>query len=193
MATDDVQKQVRTHLAVFFAVLVLAIMAGVSVIAGTSSIPAVLGIAAVQVLLILYFLMHVRTDGVWIRGLLLFCALFVAVLIGLQVLGIHDRIDGTQDIVITTGDHNEETADVSNDESSSEDQPAASETETSSDDRSVASDTEAASGDQAAVAVESPSGDEASEPATETPSQVDDNSEADAPTTDGATTPTQEP
>lgn len=100
MSAEDVKKQVRTHLTVFAAVLILAVMAGISVIAGTSSIPAVLAIAAVEVALVLGFLMHARTEGPWVKSLILFCALFVGSLIALKLLGHYDRIEGTEDIVV---------------------------------------------------------------------------------------------
>ncbi len=96
MDAADIQQRMRAHLIAFGAILLLALAAAGMVLAGVSNVYLIVAIAAVQATIILTSLMHARADGPWVRGTLFFAALFVAVLLGLTMLGLRSTIDGTQ-------------------------------------------------------------------------------------------------
>jgi len=92
----EIQNRTRAHLIAFAAVLAMALVAGGLAMAGVSNVDLVLAIAAVQGVIVLTAMMHARSDGPWVRGVLFFAALFVAVLFGALVLGHRSTITGTE-------------------------------------------------------------------------------------------------
>ncbi len=94
----DIQKRIRAHLVAFAAILVLTFVAAGTVLAGVSNVYLVGGIAALQAAIILTAMMHARADGIWVRGVLFFAALFVVTLLGLTLLGQRSTIVGTEHI-----------------------------------------------------------------------------------------------
>ncbi len=96
MDAADIQKRIRAHLIAFGAVLMLALAATGLTLAGVSNLYLIAAIVAVQATIILTALMHARADGPWVRGTLFFAALFVAVLLGLSMLGARSTIQGTE-------------------------------------------------------------------------------------------------
>ncbi len=100
MTPDDVRKRTRAHLIAFVIVLALALMSAGSVLAGQANVAAVLAIAAVQVLVVVFAMMHAGQDGPWVRWTLGLCVVFVAALAGLTLFGQRDTIDGTEHVVV---------------------------------------------------------------------------------------------
>lgn len=100
MADDNLKQQVRGHIIAFAVVLVLAMVAGGTTIMGLASIEAVLAIAAVQAVVVVGFMMHLQRDGSIVGGTIAACGVLIVAMAGLMVLGLHDRIDGTEDIVV---------------------------------------------------------------------------------------------
>ncbi len=96
MDTADIRKRTRSHLIAFAAILGLALAAAATSFTGTASPTIVLGIAAVQAAIVLFAMMHARADGPWVRGTLAFAAIFVALMLGLFLLGKSSTIEGTQ-------------------------------------------------------------------------------------------------
>ena len=97
MSSENVKRQVQGQLRVFAAVLVLAIVSGVSsMISDSPLILVVMTVAAIQGALILAYLMHVKGEAAIIQSLLAFSAFFLIVLFFLTQLGISDPIEGTQ-------------------------------------------------------------------------------------------------
>ena len=99
MDAADIQKRMRAHLIAFGAILVLALVAAGTVLAGISNGYLILAIATVQGLIILTAMMHARADGLWVRGMLFFAAVFVAALFGVLALAHSSTIVGTEKIV----------------------------------------------------------------------------------------------
>ena len=98
MDAADIQKRMRTNLIAFAAILLLALAAAGTVLAGVSNGYLILAIAAAQGTIILTAMMHARAEGPWIRGVLIFAGLFVAALLGLTALAHHSTIVGTESI-----------------------------------------------------------------------------------------------
>lgn len=96
MDAADIRKRTRSHLLAFAAILLLALGAASTSFFGTPNPTAVLGIAAVQAAIVLLAMMHMRADGPWVRGTLLFAAIFVAAMLALFSLGKHSTIHGTE-------------------------------------------------------------------------------------------------
>jgi heme/copper-type cytochrome/quinol oxidase subunit 4 len=105
MNHDEIRKRMRSHLIAFIAILLLSLMAAGTVLAGETNRSAVLAIAAVQALIVLAAMMHAHREGPWVRGLIAFCALFVAALAGILYLGYHDTIDGTEHVGMSAPEH----------------------------------------------------------------------------------------
>ena len=100
MNPDDVRKRMRAHIIAFASILALAMMSAGTVLAGEANVAAVLAIAAVQVLIVLFAMMHAAKDGPWVRWTLALCVVFVTAMAGLTLLGLHDPIDGTEHVVV---------------------------------------------------------------------------------------------
>lgn len=103
MDTTDIRKRTRSHLIAFAAILVLALVAAAPFLLAnqTNSYLVVnpyfiLSIAVTQAAIILTAMMHARAEGPWVRGTLAFAAIFVAVMLGLFLLGKSSTIEGTQ-------------------------------------------------------------------------------------------------
>jgi heme/copper-type cytochrome/quinol oxidase subunit 4 len=101
MTPDEARKRMRSHAVAFGAILLLALTAPATVLTGRSNPAIVMVIAAVQVFVVLAAMMHAPKDGPWVRGLLAFCALFVAALAGLTLLGLKDTVAGTEKVVVS--------------------------------------------------------------------------------------------
>jgi heme/copper-type cytochrome/quinol oxidase subunit 4 len=112
MNADDVRKRARAHIIAFTMLLALALMAAATVLAGETNPAAVLGIAVVQVLIVVVAMMHALQEGPFVRWLLVFAVIFVCALEGLSYLGLHDTIDGTQRVVIAAPDPDAEPGDA---------------------------------------------------------------------------------
>ena len=104
MDHDDVRKRMRGHIIAFVAILALAMMSAGTVLAGEANVTAVLAIAGVQVLVVLFAMMHATQAGPWVRWVLVFCAFGVFGLAGALYVGYHDTIDGTEHIVMQTSE-----------------------------------------------------------------------------------------
>src|SRR5262245_585952 len=96
MDSVDIRKRIRAHLIAFGFILVLALTgAGASYIGGCG--PAVgLGIAGVQVVIVLVAMMHLVGEGAWVNGVLLLAAITIGGLVAGVLLGKHSTIQGTQ-------------------------------------------------------------------------------------------------
>lgn len=98
MDAAEIQKRTRGHLIAFGAILVLALAAAGSVMAGVSSLFLIGGIACVQVLVVLFAMMHANADGFWVKTSLVSAAFLVVALVGLMILGHRSRIVGSEQI-----------------------------------------------------------------------------------------------
>jgi len=99
MSSEKVKREVRGHLRVFVALLVLAVVsATLSMLSEAPLIAVVLVIAAVQGALILAYLMHVKGEGALIQSLLAFSAFFLIILFLFTLLGLSDTIEGTESL-----------------------------------------------------------------------------------------------
>lgn len=98
MDAAEIQKRMRAHWVAFGAMVVLALLASGTVVAGKSSGNIIFAITLAQAAIILVGMMHARTEGLWVRGVLLFAAFFVAALVGLMALGHSSTIVGTERI-----------------------------------------------------------------------------------------------
>lgn len=99
MSNEDIQAQVRSHMIIFGGVLALTIIGvGLTLTLGGLPIPAIMGIAAVQGILIMAFLMHVKSEAKTVQCLLAFCAFFVIMLFVLMIGTIADPLNGTESI-----------------------------------------------------------------------------------------------
>jgi len=101
MNHDDIRKRMRAHMVAFAVILALALMAAGTVMAGSATPVAVMAIAAVQALVVLFAMMHAGKEGAWVKWLLAFCAFFVAALAFITYHAYRDTIDGTEHVVIT--------------------------------------------------------------------------------------------
>ena len=105
MDAADIQKRTRAHLVAFTAILVLALITTVPYfLPSQSNIHdvidpyALLAIVTIQVAIVLFAMMRVRAEGLWVRGVFFFAVLFVAALLGLTALGHRSTIIGTERI-----------------------------------------------------------------------------------------------
>jgi len=100
MNPEDVRKRIRAHMVAFAVILALAMLAAGTVMAGSATPAAVMSIAAVQALVVLFAMMHAGNEGPWVRWLLVFCAFFVALLGSITYHAYQDTIHGTEHVVI---------------------------------------------------------------------------------------------
>ena len=99
MSSENIKQQVRSQLRIFAALLVLAIVSGVSsTLSDAPLIAVVMVIAAVQGTLILAYLMHVKGEVAFVQSLLSFSAFFLIVLFLVTLVGLSDPIEGTKSL-----------------------------------------------------------------------------------------------
>ncbi len=98
MSTENIQQQVKAHQKIYVALLVLTLVSAGSVMAGVSAgttIILVLAVAAVQGLLILLNLMHLKEEQRAMKGLMALCAFFIVFLLVTTSIAYRDTIAGT--------------------------------------------------------------------------------------------------
>jgi len=99
MSSENVKQQVQGHLRILAALLVLALVSGLtSMVSDAPLIAVVMAVAAVQGALILVFLMHAKGEGPLIQSLLAFSAFFLIILFLFTQLGLSDTIEGTESL-----------------------------------------------------------------------------------------------
>ena len=113
MSSENIKQQVRGQMRIFAAVMALAIVSGVaSMISDAPLILVVMAVATIQSILILAYLMHVKSEAAIVQSLLAFTVFFLIVLFFLTQLGISDPIEGTQSlaepVVASDAAHDEE-------------------------------------------------------------------------------------
>ena len=101
MSSENVKQQVQVHLRILAALLVLAIVSGVSsMLSDAPLIAVVMAIAAIQGSLILAYLIHVKGEVALIQFLLAFSAFFLIILFLFTQLGLSDTIEGTESLAM---------------------------------------------------------------------------------------------
>ena len=101
MSSENVKQQVQGHLRILAALLVLALVSGLtSMRSDAPLIAVVMVIAAVQGTLILAYLMHVKGEVAFVQSLQAFSAFFLIILLLFTQLGLSDTIEGTKSLEV---------------------------------------------------------------------------------------------
>jgi heme/copper-type cytochrome/quinol oxidase subunit 4 len=98
MSTENIEQQVKAHQKIYVALIVLTLVSAGSVMAGMSAgatIILVLVVAAVQGLLIVFNLMHLKQEQSAMKGLMALCAFFIVFLLVTTSIAFRDTIAGT--------------------------------------------------------------------------------------------------
>ena len=109
MNDESIQEEIRGHFRIFVALLALALISAVASMLSDGPLAAfVMIIAAVQVALILAFLMHVKVEASSVRWLLALSGFFLVVLLAVLMLALADTIEGTESIAGPAAAHEAE-------------------------------------------------------------------------------------